>query len=118
MHPLGAHMTLAPISSSLAERLLAPRTSVGWMMCQEANKCEEFFANCKSVLDLSAKRRRFRITTAPNLLILIAESVVHADQDSGRSRLGIERTPNRTNNGIEHNVILVAEVHEVAFEES
>ena len=106
MHPLGAHMTLAPISSSLAERLLAPRTSVGWMMCQEANKCEEFFANCKSVLDLSAKR-----------LILIAKPIVHADQNSGRSRLGIEGTPNRTNNRVEHNVILFAEVHEIAFQE-
>ena len=73
MHPLTAHMTLAPISSSLAERLLAPRTTIGWMMCQEANKREEFFANCKSVLDLSAKSRRYRITTAPGLFILIAE---------------------------------------------
>jgi hypothetical protein len=36
------------------------------MMRQEAT-------NCKSVLDLSAKSRRYRITTAPGLFILIAE---------------------------------------------
>jgi len=66
MHPLAAHMTSAPTSSSPAERLLAPRTSVRWMMRQEAT-------NCKSVLDLSAKSRRYRITTAPGLFILIAE---------------------------------------------
>ena len=50
------------------------------------------------------------------LLVLIAEPVVHADQGSSRSRLGIEGTTNRANNGVEHEMIFIAEVREVAFQ--
>src|SRR5262245_16211754 len=45
------------------------------------------------------------------------ESVVHANQHSGRLRVGVEgTTSNRTANRAEYNMVVIAEVHVVAFQ--
>src|SRR5262249_53305345 len=45
-----------------------------------------------------------------------AESVIHADQDSGSFRVGVEETtPNRTGKG-EYSYIVRADVHVVSFQ--
>src|SRR5215813_1532534 len=46
------------------------------------------------------------------------ELVVHADQDSGRFRVCGEGTTSRTGNRGEYRVIVVAEIHVVAFQKS
>src|SRR5262245_56505271 len=62
---------------------------------------------------------------APNSFVLVGrfapiESVVHADQDSGRCHMRVESTTNNPTiinlAGAEYRVIVIAEVHVVAFQ--